>query len=134
MFAERFKNMLEKKNISQTKLSEEIGCTQATISNWCNGSTEPDFTTLKYIAKRLNVTIDYLLGNDEVGSIVEEYSSFDKKTIKKYLNIFDNESALLTKIIESNKTDKEILKRYLSMTNKEKQFIIGIMNIADEFL
>ena len=104
MFASRLKNILEKKNISQTKLSEEIGCTQATISNWCSGITEPDFETLKYIANRLNVTIDYLLGNDYVNNTVDKL----------------------------DETDKKIIKRYLSMTDKKKKYLLGIMNVLDE--
>ena len=60
MFSERLKKELERNNISQTRLSSDIGFSQVAVSKWCNGLNEPDYATLKTLANKLNVTTDYL--------------------------------------------------------------------------
>lgn len=55
------KELRKKFNITQEKLAHDINVKQNTISNYENGSSEPDLETIKKLAKYFNVTIDYLL-------------------------------------------------------------------------
>ena len=64
MFGERLKNVLQDNDISQLKLAQELGYTQQAVNRWCNNITEPDNKTIVAIAKYLNISTDYLLGND----------------------------------------------------------------------
>lgn len=72
MFGERLKKILESKNISQMQFAKELGLTPPAINRWCNNVTQPDYDTLVTIAEKLNVSIDYLLGNDLKDINVEE--------------------------------------------------------------
>ena len=65
-FAERFKELLEQKNMNQTVFGKKYGIPNKTISNWCNGTSEPSFDMLIFICKEFNETADYLLGLTDV--------------------------------------------------------------------
>lgn len=48
--------------IKQTELAKAINVGQSSVSEYETGKTEPDFETLKLIAKELSTTVDFLLG------------------------------------------------------------------------
>lgn len=64
MLGERLKFTLEEKNIKQKDFAKELNVTQQAVSRWCQNITQPDNKTLVKIAQILNISIDYLLGND----------------------------------------------------------------------
>lgn len=84
MFGERLKNVLQDSDISQLKLAKELGYTQQAINRWCNNITEPDNKTIVAIAKYLNVSTDYLLGNDN-GLNKNDEELIEKEILKKWL-------------------------------------------------
>lgn len=61
-FKERFRKLREDSGISQNKLAKALNVGRQTIVNWEIRGSEPNYTTLMYIAKFFNVTTDYLLG------------------------------------------------------------------------
>lgn len=63
IFSERLKAMLELREKSQAQLAKELETTPQAISSYANGKTTPDYDMLCRIAARLNVSIDFLLGN-----------------------------------------------------------------------
>ena len=60
----RIAEMRKIRGLSQAKLAKLLGVAQNTVSNWENGSREPDNKTLKKLAFHLGCTVDYLLGAD----------------------------------------------------------------------
>lgn len=58
---ERLKRLREEKNISQVRLSIEIGVAQETISAYERGKAVPTPENLKKLATFLNTSTDYLL-------------------------------------------------------------------------
>lgn len=58
----RIAEMRKIRGLSQAKLAKLLGVAQNTVSNWENGSREPDNETLKKLAFHLGCTVDYLLG------------------------------------------------------------------------
>ena len=58
---ERIRIIREKRNITQIRLSIEVGVSQETISAYENGKAEPKLDKLIKIANFLNTTTDYLL-------------------------------------------------------------------------
>ncbi|MCI8388985.1 MAG: helix-turn-helix transcriptional regulator [Clostridiales bacterium] len=66
MLSERLKTLRKKKGITQTQLAEEFHISAGTVGNWETGNREPDYETLLKLAKYFEVTVDYLLGNDEI--------------------------------------------------------------------
>lgn len=62
MFAEIFVHVLEKKNISAYRLSQETGITQGMISYWKSGERMPSADNLITLADYFGCSVDYLLG------------------------------------------------------------------------
>ena len=65
MFGENLKFALQNKEITQTRLAQELGISQQAINRWCHGITQPDNDTLVKIAQYLDVSTDFLLGNEK---------------------------------------------------------------------
>ena len=61
---QRMKELISKKGISQKQLAKISGLTESTISHYVRGERIPRGVNLK-IAKALDTTADYLLGNEE---------------------------------------------------------------------
>lgn len=58
----RLKELRKSKNINQQKLALKLNITQAAVSKYELGLSEPDISTLIKIADIFNVSIDYLIG------------------------------------------------------------------------
>lgn len=72
IFPERLKEMLELRDKSQAQLAKELNTTPQAISSYVKGKTTPDYDMLCNIADRLNVSIDFLLGNVQTLSNEEQ--------------------------------------------------------------
>ena len=62
----RIKEARKKINITARELADHIQVAESTVSLYENGKGEPNYSTLIKIANYLNVSIDYLLGNDKL--------------------------------------------------------------------
>lgn len=62
MIGSRLRRLRKELGITQTELAQAISVTKFTVSSYENEHTEPDDATKVLIARRLNVTLDYLLG------------------------------------------------------------------------
>ena len=60
---EKLIKLRKEKNISQEKLSEMIGVTRQTVSNWESNITSPDLKQTKKICEIFNISLDELTGN-----------------------------------------------------------------------
>lgn len=49
--------VLAKKKITQDELAEIVGRRRETVSSWCNGHSEPDFTTQKKMADMVDIAV-----------------------------------------------------------------------------
>lgn len=89
---ENFEIIRKQKKLTQSEVADSLKITQATLSSYENGRTQPDFKTLIALADFYDVSIDYLLGRDnEKNLIVPD----DKKEIVQKLlalpqRMFDN--------------------------------------------
>ena len=61
-FSQRLKDLRLEAHLSQKELAQKMGVNQNTVSCWECGTRQPDYDTLVNIAKRFNVSTDYLLG------------------------------------------------------------------------
>ena len=98
---EIFEQLLKKRKITPYRVSKETGVPQSTLSDWKRGRSVPKAEKLQKIADYLNVTIDYLLGNEQK----EKAPSLDEKkpediTLDDFTYAFLDESKELT---EENK-------------------------------
>jgi transcriptional regulator with XRE-family HTH domain len=60
------------RDVTQTSLAEAIGVTRAFVSALCKGQKMPSSSRLVEIAKVLGVSIDYLMGGDDVEGQIED--------------------------------------------------------------
>ena len=60
-FGDVLRILLEERNITQKRLATDLCIAPSTIGGYAQSSSEPDFETLKKIAKYFDTTIDYLL-------------------------------------------------------------------------
>lgn len=60
-FSERLRMLLEEQNLTQKQLAQELAIPASTLGGYVQGTSEPDFDTLKLIADYFKVTTDYLL-------------------------------------------------------------------------
>lgn len=65
MFCDRLRELRRKNGYTQASLAKALGVAQTTVGNWEAGIRQPNFTTLKRLAKIFNVSVDYLLGRDD---------------------------------------------------------------------
>lgn len=85
----RIKHLREKKNMTQTELSEMLGMkTYTTVSKWESDDNFPKGRDLKKLAEIFNVSSDYLLGIDlHVDKTIDNiYNQLEKTRQKKVYN------------------------------------------------
>lgn len=56
--------LMKERKIQQKDLAAEIGISQSVLSDWKSGRLKPSIDIILKIANYLDVSVDYLLGND----------------------------------------------------------------------
>ena len=62
-FGENLRTLIEERDMTQKEVALKLNIAPSTIGSYVQNTREPDFATLKAIAKFFNVSIDYLLDN-----------------------------------------------------------------------
>ncbi|RKD31318.1 helix-turn-helix domain-containing protein [Lacrimispora algidixylanolytica] len=81
-FGKKLKNARKEANFSQEQLAEKLSVSRSAIAKWETDKGMPDVQNLKVIAQLLDVSVDYLLDEDEKISFNE---------IKESINLDDYE-------------------------------------------
>ena len=66
LFEERLRQLRKRKGYTQLEMATNIGLTRGQIANYEQGKREPSFETLIKIADFFGVSLDYLLGRDDI--------------------------------------------------------------------
>ena len=66
------KELRKKHNMTQTDVAKLTGKAKTTVATWEQGSTLPDAYTLYRLAKRYNVSMDYIYQDNSGNSYVIE--------------------------------------------------------------
>lgn len=77
----RIKSLLEKREMTQKKLAEKVGCTDAAISHYIKGDRCPRAKVLTKIAIALDTTADFLM--EGLPTDVTDELVFAKKLIAR---------------------------------------------------
>ena len=64
----RLKELRNQKNISQKKLADKLSVSRSTVAMWETGASQPDTNMLLQIANFFNVSVDYLLNNENISN------------------------------------------------------------------
>ncbi|MBQ7932309.1 MAG: helix-turn-helix transcriptional regulator, partial [Clostridia bacterium] len=65
--AERLRKYRKERDMTQDALAQALGVSPQSVSKWECGDGYPDITFLPTIANYFEITIDELMGNDEIG-------------------------------------------------------------------
>lgn len=60
-FGDNLRTLIEEKDITQKELAQRLNIAPSTLGSYVQNVREPDFETLKTIARYFNVSTDYLL-------------------------------------------------------------------------
>ena len=109
--SENIKRLRLEKELTQETLSEFLGVTAQSVSNWERGESYPDITMLPEIAGFFKVSVDELLGvnrAEDEAEIIKELEAYD--------NILDKKSKqeIINRLKEKFPNDFRILLRYMS--------------------
>lgn len=113
-FHKRLIQLLKDKNISQKKLANGIGVTEATISRYVSGERFPRYELIGKIANFLGVTSDYLLGIEPTESEMEMLRIIKKLlVIYGYIDEEDEDLSMenLRKLLEFYYKNKDLFKK-----------------------
>lgn len=64
-FGEKIKKLRNENHLTQKELADQLHVTFQTVSKWENNSNEPDFSTLKELAKIFHCSIEELFNEDD---------------------------------------------------------------------
>lgn len=80
MFWQKYVELCEKNNVKPRAVAKEFNAAPATVTRWKNGSV-PNKEMLEKIAEKFNVTVDYLINDEEISlNMNDKRSSFKKLT------------------------------------------------------
>lgn len=85
-FAQNLKNIMQKRNKTQSDLVKDLSFRQATVSDWLNGKKYPRMDKVEKLANYLGVSINELLMQSASEPPIPEIQLTDqeKSMIKKY--------------------------------------------------
>lgn len=93
-FNEILRNLIEDADLTQKKIAKDLGIAPSTLGGYVQGTSEPDFETLKSLAKYFDVSTDYLLdirSPNKTSHMEEEisriYNSLDDKSQNLYIDL-----------------------------------------------
>ena len=77
-FAQRVRELMETKRISQQELADRVGCSQPAVSQMLNRSCRPQKKTILKVAEALNVQAQDLWPDIEVAEMLDAVASFQQ--------------------------------------------------------
>ena len=83
VFGNRVKKLRLDNGYSMQDLANKINVTKSSINMWENGGSIPKDNILIELSKLFNVSIDYLLGNEERAEQVPETKTLHSKKFRK---------------------------------------------------
>ena len=95
-FNEKLQKLRTNENLTQEELAEKLYVSRAAISKWESGRGYPSIDSLKAIAEYFHITIDELIGSEEIVDLAEQdMKSSNKKYTALICGILDCLTLLL---------------------------------------
>ncbi|MBR6388991.1 MAG: helix-turn-helix transcriptional regulator [Opitutales bacterium] len=115
-FSEKLEILLTRNGMTQTKLSKELGISQAAIAKWIKGLSRPSPDKLLQIAKIFNVSIEVISkDNLSLPQETKNYNHFDNAKIE---DDFKRLLSLRNEITETFNEFSEMFDKRLSNIEK----------------
>ena len=92
--------------VSQPKIADVVMVSQQSINKYENHNVEPDIETLIKIADFFDVSVDYLVGRNDIKEVAGELnlsdlSEQDRVLVKKFGMLTDKQKECVMNVIES---------------------------------
>jgi len=89
--AQRLRELRNDQGISQYKLADALGLSRGLLSNYEQGTREPDYNTLLLLANYYDVSLDYLLGASNVRKrfVDEQTQARDSQLVSDIFTLSD---------------------------------------------
>jgi len=90
VFPSRLRTKREQRGLSQTELANKTGLQPSAIAHFEGGRRKPSFDNIRVLANALNVSSDYLLGNDGGATAFrneENLSDTDRKYVQGIIDM-----------------------------------------------
>ena len=117
-FAERLRFALKSSGYTQKKVTEELGLSKNSITNYLNGRI-PESTILYKMSKLLNVSMEWLISGNDITNKVQSISNLSEEEIHLitlYRKLTPRDRVKIEAIIEEkldeplgNKTEEKLL-------------------------
>lgn len=78
-------NLRKSKNMTQREFAHLLGVSNGAVAMWETNKRQPDLDTLRKIAKYYDVSVDYLLGLEDVKSKKLQMGDSDKEDLQKII-------------------------------------------------
>ena len=91
LFGAMIKKLREQKDLKQEDIAKMMNVDRSTVGKWENGSSKPDYEKMLKLADYFKVTVDYLLGREEIKTIAahkegEGFTEDELKDIEEFKN------------------------------------------------
>ena len=126
-FGEKLKNARKSAKLTQEQLAERLGVSRQAITKWEADKGLPDIENIKLISKALNVSIDYLLDdNNEIDvTVLREPISLDDYSYKpKFSGRWVKKTGKKDMIVKEKYPDCEIYMLMAQQINTKSEKII----------
>lgn len=116
-FAQNLKNIMQKRNKTQSDLVKDLSFRQATVSDWLNGKKYPRMDKVEKLANYLGVSINELLMQSVFEPPVPaiQLTAQEKSMIKKYRQLNAD-----GKLVIDNQIDFMLYKQEQSAEKEEQ--------------
>ena len=126
-FGEKLKNARKSAKLTQEQLAERLGVSRQAITKWESDKGLPDIENIKLISKALDVSIDYLLDdNNEIDvTVLRESISLDDYSYKpKFSGRWVKKTGKKDMIVKEKYPDCEIYMLMAQQINTKSEKII----------
>lgn len=116
IFSKNLRFLMAKTNKSRNEVSEDIGVSYFTFSDWCNGKKYPRVEKIELLAKYFGVTVSELVSDQKNDTKPKEREQNDKKEVLDIILRLHNDSDFLQvveKLSELNETQLVSIKQFL---------------------
>lgn len=116
IFSKNLRFLMAKTNKSRNEVSEDIGVSYFTFSDWCNGKKYPRVEKIELLAKYFGVTVSELVSEQKNDTKPKVREQNDKKEVLDIILRLHNDSDFLQaveKLSELNETQLVSIKQLL---------------------
>ncbi len=108
----RLKELIDELGMTQKVFAGAVGISESTLSGYIHTEREPDMSTLARIAKKLNVTADFLLDLQDNPSGAFHISDSERLFLTKYRSLSQSQKELVLDMVALIITHSEKQKKY----------------------